>query len=608
MTTKVKKYSIFFGGFLFVILLVFAGAAEYTSKPRFCRTCHYMAPFYDGWATSKHNMVACTDCHYEPGLRSKFRAKVEGMLQVGKYVTNAYRKSKPWAEIPDASCLREGCHEERLLHGETKFKRVKFDHKPHLTFLRRGKKLRCTSCHSQIVQGDHITVTEATCFICHFKGEETEVKTSECTICHKPDYFIKHKDEFNFDHELVVKAKLDCLQCHANTIVGDGAVPRENCFSCHWEQDRLDRAGETDLMHKTHITDNKIECLQCHLSIQHKIVRKTLLTGEDCQTCHTGMHESEIKLFSGTGGYALNHIPNPMFEGGLNCRGCHIFHEQIRKPADGEHTYYARPESCDRCHGKGYERILKDWEEFADQRLKKLTREYARVVKEVTKSPVYTGKKRNEIDELLRQARYNMDIVNTGKSVHNVQYSDELLSYAHNLLEKALKIARSSYMLAQFEKSGEIVPSECSNCHYGIEEINARIFGLNYSHEKHLVVVGLTCKRCHSNLNTHGELVVSREECLNCHHTREDRKCQFCHDVQYTTFAGKPSVMPEPIPDVMFEAGLDCDSCHLNEAGKVYRPRGDKCLSCHEEGYDLMQAEWQQSIKELLQEIDDLTG
>ena len=62
-----------------------------------------------------------------------------------------------------------GCHETRLLQGKVKFKRFYFDHKPHLTELRRGKKLRCTSCHSQIVQGDHMKVTESTCFLCHFK-------------------------------------------------------------------------------------------------------------------------------------------------------------------------------------------------------------------------------------------------------------------------------------------------------------------------------------------------------------------------------------------------------------------------------------------------------
>ena len=35
----------------------------------------------------------------------------------------------------------------------------------------RGIKLRCTSCHSQIVQGQHMAVTATTCFLCHFKNQ-----------------------------------------------------------------------------------------------------------------------------------------------------------------------------------------------------------------------------------------------------------------------------------------------------------------------------------------------------------------------------------------------------------------------------------------------------
>ena len=58
---------------------------------------------------------------------------------------------------------------ERLLEGEIQFGRIRFDHRNHLFGERRGMKLRCTSCHSQIVQGNHLAVTPSTCFLCHFK-------------------------------------------------------------------------------------------------------------------------------------------------------------------------------------------------------------------------------------------------------------------------------------------------------------------------------------------------------------------------------------------------------------------------------------------------------
>jgi nitrate/TMAO reductase-like tetraheme cytochrome c subunit len=180
MKKKKKKRIILFlvGGFMIVFLI---GTIEYTSKSHFCASCHYMKPFYQSWKTSSHGHIECATCHYLPGPKSKIRAKIEGIMQLGRYWTKLYLKSKPWAEIPDESCLREGCHEKRLLEGMTKYKKVAFDHKIHFTDLKRGKQLRCTSCHSQIVQGEHITVTDSTCFICHFKESEHYPRISVTT-------------------------------------------------------------------------------------------------------------------------------------------------------------------------------------------------------------------------------------------------------------------------------------------------------------------------------------------------------------------------------------------------------------------------------------------
>jgi len=133
---------VFFG--LLILLVI---SAEFTSRPKFCTTCHYMQPFYDSWASSTHKDVACAKCHYEPGFKSIIETKTIGLVHLVTYLTEFYKRSKPAAEVSDASCLRAGCHEKRLLSGKEKFERVYFDHSPHLTEMRRGKKLRCSSCH-----------------------------------------------------------------------------------------------------------------------------------------------------------------------------------------------------------------------------------------------------------------------------------------------------------------------------------------------------------------------------------------------------------------------------------------------------------------------------
>ena len=92
---------------------------------------------------------------------------------------------RPHTQISDASCLREGCHTTSgLSEKNVTFKGVKFSHRAHLGELRRGKKLKCVGCHSQIVQGQHLTVTESTCFICHFYEREKNPEMAACETCH----------------------------------------------------------------------------------------------------------------------------------------------------------------------------------------------------------------------------------------------------------------------------------------------------------------------------------------------------------------------------------------------------------------------------------------
>src|SRR3989337_2871133 len=119
-----------FLGFLGILVLIYsAGMFEFSTSPYFCASCHIMKPYYQAWKTSKHNHVPCVDCHYPPEIREKMVLKFQALSQVVKYVTRTY-SSKPYAEISDASCLRNGCHETRLLQGVVTFKRgIKFDHK-----------------------------------------------------------------------------------------------------------------------------------------------------------------------------------------------------------------------------------------------------------------------------------------------------------------------------------------------------------------------------------------------------------------------------------------------------------------------------------------------
>ena len=105
-----------------------ACAGWYTSRPQFCNSCHIMEPYYKSWQASSHKDVTCIECHFPPGLGGKLRGKMLGLVQLAKYVTKS-AGPRPAAEIPDASCLRSGCHETRLLTGRVDFHGVAL--RPH---------------------------------------------------------------------------------------------------------------------------------------------------------------------------------------------------------------------------------------------------------------------------------------------------------------------------------------------------------------------------------------------------------------------------------------------------------------------------------------------
>jgi nitrate/TMAO reductase-like tetraheme cytochrome c subunit len=591
---KIKRIIIFsIIGFILVFLV---GSIEYTSHSGFCNSCHYMKPFYQSWKTSSHSHIECSTCHYAPGPRSKIRAKIEGIMQVGRYWTKLYLKSKPWAEIPDESCLRGGCHEKRLLEGQDKFKKTVFDHKIHLSDLKRGKQLRCTSCHSQIVQGEHITVTESTCFICHFKKSEHYPRISDCYHCHIKEDLISEKTS-KFNHSPVFDNGFECNKCHSQTIIGDGEVPRENCYKCHWEMDRLNKYDDTDLMHYTHIATSKIECNQCHLDIQHKII-KEIDTMADCLTCHTDYHKAQKILFLGEGGKGVSHpVPNLMLEKGLSCKGCHIFHEEKGGRVIKSETYVSKAKACESCHGKGFARIMKDWEISTEKKLNQIQFIYKRANNEL-KLTKNTDKEKAR--KILEEAAFNIDIVERGKGVHNVEYSQELLSASYNKIVETLDIIGSSYKPGPFKAVAKVVPTQCFNCHAGIEEIDRQIFGLDFPHKNHLIEQKIQCSTCHSNVRKHGEFVATKQSCALCHHKDTNRDCTGCHHLQKTFYEGDELNGVNIPKDIMFEAETSCTDCHLDSENRIFRSEANKCLDCHDEEYKEIFTEWQITVKELI--------
>jgi hypothetical protein len=146
----------------------------------------------------------------------------------------------------------------------------------------------------------------------------------------------------------------------------------------------------------------------------------------------------------------------------------------------------------------------------------------------------------------------------------------------------------------------EMVPPQCKNCHYGQEEITVEAFGIQFPHSIHIVEQKLPCSKCHSNYQQHGETIISKKECLQCHHTQESVACEDCHTLQAQVYQGTVDFATEPMPDVMALEEVECRSCHGGEDSAVRRARGSDCAVCHDEEYGDELAKWQRSTQQTL--------
>jgi hypothetical protein len=109
-------------------------------------------------------------------------------------------------------------------------------------------------------------------------------------------------------------------------------------------------------------------------------------------------------------------------------------------------------------------------------------------------------------------------------------------------------------------------------------------------------------------MRRHGEMVMTRSDCLNCHHEPDrataGENCSPCHSTQLSIYSG--TALGAGMSDVMFESDLDCSGCHIDENGQITRSGPETCLNCHEEGYDEMLSQWQSSNAGIMEEIESL--
>ncbi|MBS3906334.1 MAG: cytochrome c3 family protein [Syntrophaceae bacterium] len=595
-----------------VFIILSLALLRFTESPTFCGLCHQMDVYMESWRTSSHSHVACTDCHYEPGLLNHLKGKwVDGQVSLA-YFLSGKRPPTPHAQISDASCLQ--CHKIEDLQKDMVYKNVVFSHEEHLGELRRGMKLRCTSCHAQLVQGVHLTVHETNCFICHYyqagpKGEQECISCAvgSCVSCHvEPKGDIKVKG-WNFNHQKYIARGVECERCHVNVVQGDGHVPEGKCLQCHNEPEILATQYPPQFMHKKHVTDTKIECADCHTQIRHEIgpILTMVHSPTVCDKCHSKeMHLAPGDFYRGSGGIGVPDSPSLMYTTNVDCTACH------RKEGERQAALYttkyverAMGESCVACHGEGFDEALKQWQVFlskakneTSQRLSNVQAILQEAEKDQARSPEF-----KKAQNLLNEARHNYNFVHLGKGAHNIEYAFKLLNVANNRTEQALAALDRNYKLKEFKTE-----MTCTSlCHIGIEKRTVPFNDVKFSHETHVLTKKMKCMDCHSSRENHGKTFL--KNCNACHHGEKIKKvkCEDCHISVKRLVQGKGGIGVKERPSSKLDV-VECIECHRGVPAKkkdTLDAIKKRCIECHDQSYGEMLTRWKKSSEGLLTKL-----
>ena len=389
-----------------------------------------MRLYYDEWKTSNHNEVPCVQCHIPPLEEPRFLPDFRALGQVVSYLTRTYSRHTR-AEVEDKSCLREDCHSHRLLEGRVVWAAdITFDHVPHLQRLRRGKILRCTTCHSRIAMGQHVSVVQDPCFLCHFKDDGTNLITAECRLCHDPEHLSAIVDLSGFGHEAYLQRDVPCDSCHDRITRGDGQVEGESCGRCHEKKGPENLEESVEQLHRSHVTDHKVECGLCHEPIRHDSEQVSRQGVDSCGSCHQDKHASILNLYQGTGALGILSHPSPMYIAKVGCRGCHRVSETL-EPGEGQlgaGTLVAIDAACSKCHGSDLSGKVEKWNDDIAAALAKAETSLKRAedrFKDSSKGVLFP-----EAEQVLEQARHNILFVRVSSPIHNIDYALKILEKA----------------------------------------------------------------------------------------------------------------------------------------------------------------------------------
>ncbi|MFQ6057311.1 MAG: NapC/NirT family cytochrome c [Anaerolineae bacterium] len=299
-----------------LFLLSLGRVMDYTNTPGFCRRCHIIEPFYQGWAEAEHAQrgVVCIHCHFKPGVTGYLQGKAYAAIKLAEFALGAYNTPRGARLVTNQNCLR--CHEEILTQEIALAGGLAFYHEQHVD----RAKAECRQCHpaighpgavAQAIVTQPPRIAKDACLGCH-DGQRAPVVFGSATPSGKI-----HPGEPKVDTGLWKQThwqaaigpisiegqpfEIDeavCIGCHGDptqvsSCQGCHTLPAttyppgvRSCLRCHQEAigQRLEVEG-MPYYHERHLLYTDLICQDCHVKITHQ---------EICVNCHNGQRAPAI--------------------------------------------------------------------------------------------------------------------------------------------------------------------------------------------------------------------------------------------------------------------------------------------------------------------------
>jgi len=482
-----------------IALLVLAGGwfaqEAYTSRSEFCGgSCHTMTEQFVAWKNNKHHasrsqggeQAECIDCHFLPGEKHGFKAKMEGLRHLAAYLYDPEAPLPIRPVIKDGACLQGGCHAvDKFQDKELEFtEKVRFKHKPHFgDKALKGQKLTCDTCHFKVTAEKHFEVPKEICFLCHLKLEKPTLEkasveevtigagtiekisfkqrpsinfnagNSKCDTCHviptkslQEQLSAEDSKVKAITHQTIKEAGVACEGCHFEVVKGHGEINTGNvvsngCLSCHNRStELLSKANDGKLMHDEHIAKPRADCFDCHGVIEHRNRADHLdFVREDCTLCHQDQHKYQKMLLAGVPIVeGIKATPHLMFKVNTNCMGCHL----KKKLSKGHAVRTGAPETCAACHTPDHKKMLSAWRKQVGgevQDAMELEQEVLAALTAAAKKGAAPEALATARDLLATGHKY-LEVVRIGNGVHNKKYAITILDKAFESFEDALDL------------------------------------------------------------------------------------------------------------------------------------------------------------------------